>query len=60
MNNANYFIIFLDVIILIKLIDIKKKFGCNLDKDQPVIVTDRGFNMITSFQGYDHIFCTTL
>lgn len=37
--------------------DILQNFCCNLDEDQPVIVTDRGSNMIAAFKGYDHIQC---
>jgi len=56
MSNANYFIIFfLGVKIRTKLMDILQNIGWDLDEDQPVIVTDRGSNIIAAFQGYDHI-----
>jgi len=35
--------------------DILQNIGWDLDEDQPVIVTDRGSNIIAAFQGYDHI-----
>lgn len=40
-------LLFLGANIRTKLMDILQNFGCNLDEDQPVIVMDRGSNMIS-------------
>lgn len=40
-----------------KIEAILKDFGCDLEIDKPVIVTDRGSNMIKAFSDAENIYC---
>ncbi|KAL7725189.1 hypothetical protein ACLKA6_017345 [Drosophila palustris] len=40
-----------------KIDDILTSFGCNLEEDSPVFVTDRGSNMVAAFRDTEKIHC---
>ncbi|KAL7728508.1 hypothetical protein ACLKA6_012522 [Drosophila palustris] len=40
-----------------KIDDILKSFGCDLEEDSPVFVTDRGSNMVAAFRDTEKIHC---